>query len=98
MNEPTIIIQRDASALRISGRIDLHTSPLLLKALRKKPRCYCLDLSDVSYMDSSGTATLIEGLRMARQDGQQLLLMHVPQAVQSALQLAGVSELFEVAN
>jgi anti-sigma B factor antagonist len=58
----------------ITGHIDLANSPelrkVLLKELReiKTPRVI-LNLTGVRYIDSSGVASLVEGLKAARDQG-----------------------------
>jgi len=62
----------------IHGRITIETSgemrSTLAKALRAKPANLSVDLSDVSYIDTSGLATLVEAARIARRQGTRLIL------------------------
>jgi anti-sigma B factor antagonist len=62
----------------IHGRITIATSGemrrMLSDALRAKPANVSVDLSDVSYIDTSGLATLLEALRIARKQGTRLIL------------------------
>jgi len=58
--------------MRLCGRLNIDSSPALRDRLvaslqAQSPRSVIVDFSDVSYVDSSGIATLIEGLKMARQ-------------------------------
>jgi anti-sigma B factor antagonist len=46
----------------------------LADALRLRPRELTVDLSSVTYMDTSGLATLMEAMRSARQQGTRLVL------------------------
>ena len=56
----------------LQGRVDIDSSPNLrdhlLAMLRKPspPETIIIDLKQVSYIDTSGIATLIEGLKIAR--------------------------------
>jgi anti-sigma B factor antagonist len=58
----------------VSGDIDLANSPAVRKALLKEirddrtPRVV-MNLSNVRYIDSSGVASLVEGLKAARDVG-----------------------------
>jgi anti-sigma B factor antagonist len=62
----------------IHGRITIATSGemrrALSNALRAKPANVSVDLSDVSYIDTSGLATLVEAVRIARKQGTRLIL------------------------
>ena len=62
----------------IHGRITIATSGemrrVLSNSLRAKPANLSVDLSDVSYIDTSGLATLVEAVRIARQQGTRLIL------------------------
>jgi len=46
-----------------------------VRALRAKPATVSVDLSDVSYIDTSGSATLVEAVRLARRQGTRLLVV-----------------------
>jgi anti-sigma B factor antagonist len=65
-------------SVAIEGRITVSNSgdirAALTNALRTKPARVCVDLSNVSYLDTSGLATLIEAARRARNQGTRLLL------------------------
>ena len=60
------------------GRITVENSGemrrMLRDALRAKPATVSVDLSDVSYIDTSGLATLVEAVRIARTQGTRLSL------------------------
>jgi len=62
----------------IHGRITIATSGemrrVLSNSLRAKPANLSVDLSDVSYIDTSGLATLVEAVRIARKQGTRLIL------------------------
>jgi len=62
----------------IHGRITVENSGemrrVLSNALRAKPASVSVDLSDVSYIDTSGLATLVEAVRIARRQGTRLIV------------------------
>src|SRR6266478_844901 len=62
----------------IEGRVTIDTSGdmrrTVAEALRSKPPAVMLDLSGVSYIDTSGLATLLEASRIARQQGTRLVM------------------------
>jgi anti-sigma B factor antagonist len=86
--------------IKATGEVDLYTSPELRKAILEAiPSSggeLAIDLSDVTYIDSSGVATLVEGLRGARQHGTGFALVSPSQAVKQVLDLARLDSVFEV--
>ena len=87
--------------LDASGDIDLATSPELRKALLRElrelrtPRVV-LNLKDVRYVDSSGVASLVEGLKASRDLGSRLVLFGLNSAVREVLQLSKLLRIFEI--
>ena len=85
----------------ISGDIDLATSPELRKALLrelrelKTPRVV-LNLAGVRYIDSSGVASLVEGLKASRDVGSRLILFGLNRTVREVLQLSKLVKIFEI--
>ncbi len=85
----------------ISGDIDLATSPELRKALLrelrevKMPRVV-LNLGAVRYIDSSGVASLVEGLKASRDVGSRLILFGLNRTIREVLQLSRLLKIFEV--
>jgi len=63
----------------LHGRITVQNSgemrAALDKALRNKPASLSIDLSGVSYIDTSGLATLVEADRIAHKQGTRLILI-----------------------
>jgi anti-sigma B factor antagonist len=84
----------------ISGRIAIDTSSRmrnsLADALRSKPDAITVDLSQVDYMDTSGLATLIEAMRLARQQNTQLLLRGVQEQPRYLLEVSDLDRLFPI--
>jgi anti-sigma B factor antagonist len=91
---------QNETLVRVAGEVDLYSSPELRKKLLKtipSTRCVvAVDLSDVSYIDSSGVATLVEGLRSARENDIRFVLAAPSQAVTQVLELARLDSVFEV--
>ncbi|HET7209234.1 MAG TPA: STAS domain-containing protein [Terriglobales bacterium] len=85
----------------VSGDIDLASSPQLRKALLQElrearmPRVV-LNLKAVRYMDSSGVASLVEGLKVSRDLGARLILFGLNTTVREVLQLSKLIKMFEV--
>jgi anti-sigma B factor antagonist len=88
------------SIVRLCGRINIDTSPAfrdqLLAMLRgQAPEPVIVDLTDVTYIDGSGIATLIEGLKIARQRQTTLCLQGLQGRLLHFFQVTGISALFE---
>jgi anti-sigma B factor antagonist len=87
----------------ISGDVDLATSPELRKALLRElrearmPRVI-LNLRAVRYIDSSGVASLVEGLKVSRDVGARLILFGLNTTVREVLQLSKLVKIFEICD
>jgi anti-sigma B factor antagonist len=85
----------------VSGDIDLSTSPELRKALLrefrelKTPRVV-LNLGAVRYIDSSGVASLVEGLKASRDVGSRFILFGLNKTIREVLQLSKLLKIFEI--
>lgn len=85
----------------VSGDIDLATSPELRKALLrefrelKTPRVV-LNLGAVRYMDSSGVASLVEGLKASRDVRSRFILFGLNKTIREVLQLSKLVRIFEI--
>jgi len=88
------------SILRLRGRINLDSSPafrdqLLAMLQAQSPPAVIVDVSDVSYMDGSGLATLIEGLKIALQRHTTLCVHGLQGRLLHLFEVSGLSTLFE---
>lgn len=85
--------------LCLSGDVDLHSSPEAREAILAclKQKCAVLvDLSAVTYMDSSGVASLVEGYQTAKKQGLKFGLVAVAQPVMNVLKLARLDTVFPI--
>ena len=85
----------------ISGDIDLATSPVLRKALLRELRelrtsRVVLNLTAVRYIDSSGVASLVEGLKASRDVGTRFILFGLNTTVREVMQLSKLVKIFEI--
>jgi len=93
---------RDSGDWRIIdavGEVDLMTSPQLRDAVLasvKEGGNVGVNLSGAEYMDSSGVATLVEGLKSASEKGQQFVLVRPSGRVMKVLELARLDTLFDI--
>ena len=83
--------------LEIEGEIDLAASPDLREILRelseKKPAALALDFGQVPYIDSSGLATLVEYVRIAREYSGKLAIVGANDRVRTVFELVRLHEL-----
>jgi len=82
------------------GDIDLNVSRDLQTRLRgvfsNRPSRVVVDLEDVPYMDSSGVATLVEGLRSAKDKDLAFVILMPSEPVIKVLQLSRLDSVFEI--
>ena len=89
----------DASnVLPLDGEIDLHVSPRIATSLRaiidQKPSRLVVDLSGVSYIDSSGLAVLIEGMQNVEAYGGRFFLTGLQDNVRPIFEIARLDQVF----
>lgn len=89
-----------ACVVVVDGEVDLNTSPKLRTALTKQVprnvRAIEVHLQNVPYMDSSGVATLIEGLRAAVSSDAEFALVAPSPAVLKVLKLSRLDSVFTI--
>jgi anti-sigma B factor antagonist len=96
-------VEKDAT-VGLSGRVDVDSSPDLRDRLRTLlseeplPETIIVDLASVSYIETSGVATLIEALRIARHHQTNFRLQGLSGAVLRLFQVTGVLALFEASS
>ena len=88
-----------ALIIAFTGDIDLQTSPdvrqVLMETIEKGRSCL-VDLSGVGYIDSSGVASLVEGLQAIRKKGNKLILVSVSEKAMRVFQLARLDKVFTI--
>jgi anti-sigma B factor antagonist len=86
------------NVLPLEGEIDLHVSPRVAASLgamiEQKPRRLVVDLSAVSYIDSSGLAVLIEGMQNVEAYGGKLVLAGLQEKVRPIFEMARLDQVF----
>jgi anti-sigma B factor antagonist len=83
----------------LEGEIDLEQASAVRRALLdalKKGRTVLVDLSQVTYIDSSGIASLVEGLQVAKKQKSELALVAVSVRVRRVLELARLDKVFQI--
>ncbi|QPJ64721.1 MAG: STAS domain-containing protein [Candidatus Nitrohelix vancouverensis] len=83
----------------IEGEIDMSASPKVrdfLAPLFKMDRSIIVDLSKVPYIDSSGIATLVEGLQWSHNSSKKFRLSNLSPTVKDVFEIARLLTVFEV--
>lgn len=86
--------------LDCSGDVDLYSSTHLREALLEQMQSgvpsILVNMSEVSYIDSSGIATLVEGLQLSRQTKTRFGLYGLRSNARSVLELARLHKVFNI--
>ena len=92
-----------ATVLSVSGEIDLHTAPGLRAALepavqaaREQGTAVVVDLSAVSFLDSTGLGELVGAHKALAESGERLHVVAVGDRVPRLLGLTGLTEVLAV--
>lgn len=86
--------------LHISGEVDMYSSPILrdkiMSLIKKKIPIILIDLKEVSYMDSSGIATFVEGLKSLRAYNGRMKFYNIPREIMEIFRFARLDNIFEI--
>lgn len=83
----------------VVGQIDMGTSPALRKALLESlsgTERVAINLTEVTYIDSSGIASLLEVLQEAKKSKRRVILFGLTPSVLYVLQLTRLTGIFEI--
>jgi anti-sigma B factor antagonist len=96
----TTAASNQSNVLPLEGEIDLHISPRvslsLSQMVKKKPARLVVDLSRVSYIDSSGLAVLIEGMQSVEEYGGVFAIAGMQETVRSIFEIARLDQVFRI--
>lgn len=82
---------------QVNGEINISTSPDLKKHFEKQPsKKIVVDLEKVTYIDSSGLATLVEILKKTKSQGGMLGLSGMSDKVKSLFEITKLDKLFSI--
>ena len=99
MSVASITEEQGRIVVSLVGDIDLENAGEVRKALLnslKQKKNILVDLSAVSYIDSSGIASLVEGLQVARKQKNELSLVSVSPRALRVLELARLDKVFAI--
>jgi len=93
--------QHDITVLYLTGDVDMQEvttfRQTLKAAVEAASRGLIVELTAVPFMDSSGIAVLIEGLKWSRNKSLPFILAHLSPAVQMVMELAHLDGFFTIA-
>lgn len=88
------------AVVQVRGEVDLRTSPrlrvLLLEAAANLSGPLLLDLSGVSYMDSSGVGTMVYVKRELERRGRRFVLIGLQQRVRGVFEITHLDKFFTI--
>ena len=99
---PITVTSRDSAlTIALSGEIDHHGAREMMAQLEdaiaeRAPARLVLDLSGVTFMDSSGIAVLLKALRQMGHIGGSLRVTNIPAQARRVLDAAGVGRLISL--
>ena len=86
--------------LQMDGEIDINTSPEVRKAfeamIKQQQKKILLNFSQVSYIDSSGLATLVEMLQRLKRYEGILRLSNLSDKVKALFEITKLDRLFSI--
>jgi anti-sigma B factor antagonist len=95
-------IRENAVKIVLRGELDLEHAYSFDEELKRvealDPNCICLDLRELTFLDSTGLSRLVAARRRAMKAGRRLVLVRGPAAVQRVFQLTAIEEAFEIVN
>lgn len=88
------------SVIEVVGEVDMYSSPEVRSAIvsltkSKRPTIF-VDLRKVTYIDSSGLATLVEGLQLSGQYKGAFKLINLRDNVLEVFELTRLDHIFEI--
>jgi anti-sigma B factor antagonist len=90
----------DVTVIDCSGDVDLYSSThlrdALLAELQSGIPSVLVNMTEVGYIDSSGIATLVEGLQLSRQTRTRFGLFGLRPNARSVLELARLHKVFNL--
>ena len=87
------------TVIKLEGEVDLSCSPNARQSILsnlEENKHLLVDLTNVSYIDSSGVATLVEGYQAAKKQSLNFGLVSVSDAAMSVLKLARLDQVLPI--
>lgn len=98
--EVTVRYTESGAVISAEGDVDLYSSPKLreaiIEAVESKLSPIVVNLADVTYIDSSGVATLVEGFQLSKEYGGKFRLAGISERAIEVLRLARLDRVFDI--
>lgn len=95
-----VLEYKGEKVIALTGDIDMYSSPELRESLmglvRNKIPTLFVDFSNVSYIDSSGIATFVEGLKFMKSYGGRLQFFNIPARIMEIFNFSKLDRVFEI--
>jgi len=90
----------DRYVITVSGEVDLATSPeldlVIIAALESGTESVVVDLTEVSFMDSSGLGVIVRGLKRCREAYKDLDLVITNERVLKVFGITGLDQVIPI--
>ena len=90
----------DRYVLTVTGEVDLASSPELdtaiIAAIESGATSVVVDLTDVSFMDSSGLGVIVRGLKRCREADKDLDLVIINERVLKVFGITGLDQVIPI--
>jgi anti-sigma B factor antagonist len=94
------VVGDQTSVLSVKGEIDVSTAPelrdRLLTAAQNGHGIVVVDLSEVTFLDSTALGVLVSGLKRLRAEGGDLRLVVTGRSVAKVLEITGLVDVFSI--
>jgi len=89
--------------LALTGEVDFSKAPELRQSLMdvisaESPRKLVIDMAGISYMDSSGVATLVEAMQAQRKGQRAMVLCGLQPRVRSVFEISRLDSVFTIVD
>lgn len=96
----TSYLQSGSLTVALTGEIDHHCAKDYINAIAAKleaytPKCCTLDFQEVSFMDSSGIAVIINALRAVNRIGGQLFVCGLQEQPLKVFHASGIDKIVD---
>lgn len=96
-----VVSANGVSVMTVAGEVGFANSPTLLRSantiIEQRPVRTIIDLSAVTYMDSSGVGTLVQIKRLIEQAGGVLVLAGMQARVRGVFEITNLQSFFRIA-
>lgn len=91
--------EQDTLTLRLNGRLDTTTAPVLEESLRQnfnEEKYVRMDFEELEYISSSGLRVLLQTLKKTQSLGGNLTISNINDAVMEVFEITGFKRIFKL--